>query len=127
MIRRVTGDGRLVPLGKRDRGPDPRRDQSTRANRGRRWMKLRSQILARDPVCRVCNQAESLQVDHVVPLARGGGDDYNNLQGICLACHKDKTAREQSSYLPRVETASEVETNIVRHRRYESRNERTPD
>ena len=127
MIHRVTGDGRLVPLGKRDRGPEPRQDRSSRPNRGHRWMKLRSQILARDPVCRVCNQAEAVQVDHIVPLSQGGGDEYSNLQGICLPCHKDKTAREQSSYLPRVETASEVETNIVRHRRYESRNERSPD
>ena len=121
MIRRVTGDGRLVPLGKRDRGPEPRRDNSSRPNRGHRWMKLRAQILARDPVCKVCNRAESLQVDHIVPLSQGGGDEYANLQGICIPCHKDKTAREQMSPLPRIETASEVMSMVVRHRRWETR------
>lgn len=84
-------------------------------------MKLRAQILARDPVCRVCNRAESVQVDHIVPLSHGGGDEYANLQGICIACHKDKTAREQMSPLPRIETASEVMSTVVRHRRWETR------
>lgn len=94
-IRKVTNDGRLVPLGKRDRGPDPRQEHSTRANRGRRWMKLRAQVLARDPVCQVCQRAASAQVDHIKPLCQGGGDSYDNLQGICIACHATKSAQER--------------------------------
>ncbi len=94
-IRKVTGDGRLVPLGRRDRGPDPRQDRSTRANRGRRWMKQRARSWARDPVCKVCGRAASAQVDHIKPLAQGGDDSYDNLQGICIPCHATKTASER--------------------------------
>ena len=58
-------------------------------------MKLRGQVLARDPVCQVCQRAASAQVDHIKRLAQGGDDSYENLQGICLACHATKTAHER--------------------------------
>jgi 5-methylcytosine-specific restriction enzyme A len=119
MIQRVTGDGRLVPLGQRDRGPDPRQDRSTRANRGRRWMKLRAQILARDPVCKSCNRAASQQVDHIKPLAQGGDDSYANLQGLCIPCHQAKTASEAKP-TERVERTSLGGT-VVRHNPWEPR------
>ena len=119
MIKRVTGDGRLVPLGQRDRGPEPRKDRSTRANRGRRWMKLRAQILARDPVCKACNAAASQQVDHVVPLSRGGDDSYTNLQGLCISCHQAKTLAE-SRPDPGIERAS-LGSTVVRHNPWETR------
>ena len=115
-IRKVTGDGRLVPLGKRDRGPDPRQDRSTRANRGRRWMKQRAQILARDPVCKVCGRAASAQVDHIKPLAQGGDDSYDNLQGICIPCHATKTASERQP----IERAS-MGSELIRRNTYEVR------
>lgn len=31
------------------------------------------------------------EVDHVIPLHKGGTDDYDNLQGLCHNCHADKT------------------------------------
>lgn len=34
------------------------------------------------------------QVDHIVPLAKGGTDDLENLQLLCIECHKIKTQRE---------------------------------
>lgn len=35
--------------------------------------------------------------DHIVPLVDGGTFDIENLQTLCLACHKQKTAREASA------------------------------
>ena len=32
--------------------------------------------------------------DHVIPLTQGGRDDESNLQGICVDCHRSKTAEE---------------------------------
>jgi 5-methylcytosine-specific restriction endonuclease McrA len=48
-------------------------------------------VLDRDPVCRVCCNAESTEVDHV-----NAGDDHSllNLQGICQPCHGRKSAQE---------------------------------
>ncbi len=49
-------------------------------------------------LCQPCQQAGRVtvatQVDHIVPKALGGTDDEPNLQAICSACHKAKTARE---------------------------------
>lgn len=70
------------------------------SDRGKRlssrpWGRRRRYVLARDPICkdgRVCgHRALSDEVDHIVP-----GDDhsYENLQGICVACHKAKTQQE---------------------------------
>jgi len=66
------------------------------------WRKIRKQILARDNyLCQPCLRAGRLtpakEVDHIIPKAKGGKDDNDNLQSICVACHKEKTARENGS------------------------------
>jgi 5-methylcytosine-specific restriction protein A len=39
--------------------------------------------------CRVL--ASAIDVDHVIPLARGGQDVDSNIQALCRPCHKLKT------------------------------------
>jgi len=34
------------------------------------------------------------EVDHIVPLVDGGSFDFENLQTLCIPCHKRKTAEE---------------------------------
>jgi 5-methylcytosine-specific restriction protein A len=34
-------------------------------------------------------------VDHIKPKAKGGTDDLANLQGICRACHLNKSLTDQ--------------------------------
>ncbi|MEI7955450.1 MAG: HNH endonuclease [Verrucomicrobiota bacterium] len=63
---------------------------------GHAWAKIRQRILRRDRgLCQPCKRDGRLtlaqQVDHIVPVSKGGGDEDDNLQGICLACHDDKT------------------------------------
>lgn len=55
---------------------------------------LRAQVLEEEPVCRLCATAPSVQVDHLVPLRRGGGSERANLAGVCARCHARKTGRE---------------------------------
>jgi 5-methylcytosine-specific restriction endonuclease McrA len=64
----------------------------------KRWAMARKAVLARDPICKVCDNAISTQVDHIVPL-EDGGDPYRleGLQGICDRCHWAKTARENAA------------------------------
>ena len=60
------------------------------------WDAARSFVLFRDRyTCQVCRRryrARSLEVDHIVEIARGGASlDYLNLQTVCRACHRVKT------------------------------------
>lgn len=65
---------------------------------GTRWDVLRAQVLRNEPLCRVCRAAgrvrAAVQVDHVIPKAKGGTDRLDNLQPICRRCHDAKTAAE---------------------------------
>lgn len=54
--------------------------------------RLRSEIAAGLHVC-PCGQTENLQVDHIVPLAGGGTNDFSNLQVLCARCNNIKGAR----------------------------------
>lgn len=52
--------------------------------------------------CRSClcilNQNSRWQIDHVVPLSRGGTNARSNLQLLCAGCHASKTAREDGGF-----------------------------
>lgn len=55
----------------------------------------RARVVARDgEVCRYpeCAIAKGLEVDHIVCLELGGKDSDENLQLLCYAHHKQKTA-----------------------------------
>jgi len=67
------------------------------------WMKLRKAILKRDEyTCYYCHQkGGKLEVDHKIPLCRGGNNDPDNLVAACRACNRqkhDKTDREYLDY-----------------------------
>ena len=47
--------------------------------------------------CALCVRlvpAQFTEVDHVLPIFRGGRDEEGNLQVLCRDCHRDKTAQE---------------------------------
>lgn len=58
------------------------------------YRRLRARILRRDPICCICHHEDSTEVDHVVPISRGGTDHPDNLQGVCRGCHAVKSGRE---------------------------------
>ena len=46
--------------------------------------------------CNICKtELEKFHIDHILPLASGGSNDAENLQGICISCHNDKTKKER--------------------------------
>jgi 5-methylcytosine-specific restriction enzyme A len=65
-----------------------------------KWLNTRKAVLSRDPICKVCDDALSTQVDHIVPLSQGG-DPYalDGLQGICVPCHARKSGQESAAQL----------------------------
>lgn len=59
------------------------------------WSSRRARVLARDRFkCQLCGSRERLEVDHIVPVARGGSWEPDNLWTLCKECHKRKTYSE---------------------------------
>lgn len=52
---------------------------------------LRTEVLLRDGArCRRCRTAVNLEVDHIVPVSKGGRTDEANLQTLCRRCNRRK-------------------------------------
>lgn len=85
----------LKPLYSRPKVQNPSR------LRGRQLQALRRRVfLAQGYRCAECGRITiKLELDHKIPLHKGGTDDESNLQGLCAArktdCHPTKTARER--------------------------------
>lgn len=66
------------------------------------WTKARAQrILDRSggccAICGVSHKIAVLQLDHIIPLELGGVDDDANMQAICVADHRRKTALDMKA------------------------------
>lgn len=60
------------------------------------WQEIRKRIFERDGhVCTYCGGGNGLDLecDHIVPVARGGGDDDANLTTACAPCNRSKGAK----------------------------------
>ena len=44
-------------------------------------------------ICDRCGATNKLTIDHIIPLARGGTNDLENLQVLCQSCNSSKGAR----------------------------------
>jgi len=64
------------------------------SNRAKRKPLRSSEIIAAmaksDGKCVACKTTEDLQVDHIMPVSRGGTNDIDNLQMLCRDCNASK-------------------------------------
>ena len=44
--------------------------------------------------CRRCRSATNLEVDHLIPISKGGGSDESNLQTLCRGCNRRKWKKD---------------------------------
>lgn len=52
---------------------------------------FRSSVLAAAGFqCRICGSSEELEIDHIVPVIRGGETEKENLQALCKSCNTKK-------------------------------------
>lgn len=82
--------------------PEPwvKRNPSSGSYGGRKWQRIRDRIMKRDSyLCQPCLQqgrvTTAKEVDHILNKARGGTDSDDNLQAICMHCHREKTHQER--------------------------------
>jgi hypothetical protein len=69
-----------------------REEQIEGARRERIPPEIRAFVWQRDDGrCVQCNADDDLQFDHVIPVARGGGNAENNLQILCGPCNRQKS------------------------------------
>lgn len=74
-------------------------DPRSKRTRGRRLQRIRHELLVAEPWCRLClakgERTLATQIDHIVPLFKGGKDEPSNRQPLCEACHGRKTVEER--------------------------------
>jgi 5-methylcytosine-specific restriction endonuclease McrA len=67
----------------------PPKPTTTQQGYGWAHKKLRAVVLAEEPLCRICANAFSTDMDHI------DGNPFNrsreNVQGLCESCHIKKT------------------------------------
>lgn len=65
---------------------------------GRKLQERRERWMLIEPLCRRCKLKGRVriftQLDHIVPLFKGGADEEFNLQPLCDECHAEKTAED---------------------------------
>ncbi len=63
------------------------------------WKRIRRQVLDRDlNTCAYCNDVAT-EVDHIIPVARGGSDDEWNLQALCRYHNRSKGTKDSPGRL----------------------------
>jgi len=69
---------------------------------GSAWKKIRNAYMAQHVLCADPDGRHPNRVvpaddcDHIIPICQGGETTWDNLQALCRACHKAKTARESA-------------------------------
>lgn len=85
--------GRLTP----DIEPDEKKRRQI--ERGKVTPSIRYDVMRRDNFrCRLCGRSAAngieLEVDHIIPISRGGTSDKDNLQTLCRDCNRGKGAKQ---------------------------------
>lgn len=74
-------------------------DSIARVERGKISNKMRFYILKRDNYrCKCCGRSGNevnLEIDHILPISKGGKSVYDNLQTLCEDCNKNKGTKYQ--------------------------------
>ena len=73
------------------------KDKKKEMNRSSISPKLRFEVFRRDKFvcqyCGACGPNVELEVDHKIPVSRGGKDDIDNLVTSCIKCNRGKGDR----------------------------------
>lgn len=62
--------------------------------------KLRQKVLHKNACCAVCGSTDRLQIDHKVPVSKGGRNKLSNLQALCEKCNSRKGTKTMGEFMP---------------------------
>jgi 5-methylcytosine-specific restriction endonuclease McrA len=63
------------------------------------WAKQNGVELYAGVRCANCGtMAKDWHADHIVPIKKGGGNNAQNIQLLCVDCHKEKTRDDRNAY-----------------------------
>ena len=75
-------------------------EKVTKRIRGRPLTRIRNAHFKANPLCVRCKAAGryrlATQLDHKIPLFKGGKEEESNRQGLCDDCHEKKTAEDMN-------------------------------
>lgn len=60
--------------------------------------KVRSQVLSAG-ACAACGSTGKLEIDHKVPIVRGGSCEASNLQALCVECNRRKGRKTMEEFV----------------------------
>ena len=64
------------------------------------WKKIRARVLAAGGYeCVYCGTNDKLSVDHVIPISKGGTDEFENLVVACISCNSKKNSKMPHLFL----------------------------
>ncbi len=74
--------------------PESEKNKKIKKNKSTISSKLRFDVFRRDKFvcqyCGACGPDVELEIDHIVPVSRGGTDDIKNLKTACFDCNRGK-------------------------------------
>jgi hypothetical protein len=98
----IAGAYVTVPNGRQFKPYAPRHDPSGWTPRlpEKEWLPLTGQVYRRDGyVCAYCEDTDGpFQIDHIVPVTRGGSNEIGNLCVACKPCNSSKGDRLLSEW-----------------------------
>jgi 5-methylcytosine-specific restriction endonuclease McrA len=72
----------------------PRKRLTTTSGRPAISRAVRDAVMERDGFrCRQCQSIRFIEIDHVHPVSKGGGNEISNLQLLCRSCNRQKRDR----------------------------------
>ena len=71
-----------------------RHKKDTRVEISAKYERTFLRIARRDGfMCQQCKDAKELELDHIVPVSKGGTNALSNLQLLCQACNREKRGK----------------------------------
>lgn len=77
--------------------PGPARPSASARGYGRDWRARRLAFLRAHPLCARCG-GPAEHADHKRAKARGGSDEWDNLEALCASCHSVKTVQVDGGF-----------------------------
>lgn len=71
---------------------------AAKAARTAAYRTLKAAIQRGECHCAACGSTDRLQVDHILPRAKGGDESPENLQVLCLPCNSSKCASDWQTW-----------------------------